>query len=143
MVEFPDGAVIAQLSSPDMRLPIQYALTYPERQPNPDLPHLDWETLQKLDFEPPDTGRFPCLRLAIEAGKQGSTYPAVLCAADEIAVALFLEGRLKFTDIPTIIEATLAAHTPPASSLSLDDILGADAWAREKAWSVATGEPPC
>ena len=143
LVEFADGAVKAQLGCPDMRLPIQYALTYPEREPNPELPRLDWATLRKLDFAPPDTDRFPCLKLAIEAGKRGSTYPAVLCAADEIAVALFLEDRLKFTDIAAVIEGTLAEHNSPTQHPTLEDILAADSWARQTAWRIATGEKPC
>ena len=143
LVEFADGTVKAQLSCPDMRLPIQYALTYPERELNPELPRLDWTTLRKLDFEPPDTERFPCLKLAIEAGEQGATYPAVLCAADEIAVALFLEGRLKFTDIATVIAGTLVEHSPPTRYPTLEDILIADSWARQTARHLATGEKPC
>jgi 1-deoxy-D-xylulose-5-phosphate reductoisomerase len=142
LVEFPDGSVKAQLSYPDMRLPIQYALTYPERLPNPRLPRLDWESLTNLTFEPPDPDRFPCLKLAIEAGKKGGTYPAVLCTADEIAVALFLSGRIKFTDIARLVAGALEQHRPVARP-SLEEILAADTWARGKASQLATGDRSC
>ena len=99
MVEFADGAIKAQLGAPDMRLPIQYALSHPERWSNEALPKLDFTKINRFDFEQPDYDRFPCLRLAIEAGKKGGTYPTALCAADEVAVEMFLEGRIKFTDI--------------------------------------------
>jgi 1-deoxy-D-xylulose-5-phosphate reductoisomerase len=135
MVEFADGSVKAQLSCPDMRLPIQYALTYPDRPANDSLPRLDWKHFANLTFEPPDTNRFPCLRLAIEAGKKGGTYPAVLCAADEVAVGLFLAGRLDFTDIPRLIVRTLEKHTN-ISHPSLEDIMAAGNWAREKALAL-------
>jgi 1-deoxy-D-xylulose-5-phosphate reductoisomerase len=131
MVEFPDGSVKAQLSCPDMRLPIQYALTYPDRTANDSLPRLDWKHFADLTFEPPDTVRFPCLRLAIEAGKKGGTYPAVLCAADEVAVELFLAGSIIFTDISRLVERTLAKHSD-ISHPSLADIMAADNWARQK-----------
>jgi 1-deoxy-D-xylulose-5-phosphate reductoisomerase len=131
MVEFVDGSVKAQLSCPDMRLPIQYALTYPDRTANDSLPRLDWKHFADLTFEPPDTVRFPCLRLAIEAGKKGGTYPAVLCAADEVAVELFLAGSIIFTDISRLVERTLAKHSD-ISHPSLADIMVADNWARQK-----------
>ena len=129
MVEFADGAIKAQLGFPDMRLPIQYALTYPERVPNGTLPALDWSTVSSLTFEAPDTDRFPCLRLAIEAGRQGGTAPAVLCAAGEAAVNLFLARRLPFMRIPALIEAALEKHDA-VSHPSIEDILAADVWAR-------------
>src|SRR3989338_8274757 len=94
MVEFIDGSVKAQLSYPDMRLPIQYALSFPERLVNANLRKLDWGEIKNLTFDNPDTDIFPCLKLAIEAGKQGGTCPAVLCAADEEAVELFLSGNI-------------------------------------------------
>ncbi len=112
MVEFGDGAIKAQLGAPDMRLPIQYALSYPERLENNALPRVDFSRVRQLEFEKPDNIRFPCLALAVEAGGKGGTYPAALCAADEAAVELFLEGRLKFSDIPRLIEAVLEAHRP-------------------------------
>jgi len=131
MVEFADGSIKAQLSQPDMRLPIQYALSYPERLTNPHLPRLDWENMPELTFEPPDFDAFPCLRLAIEAGKQGGTYPAALCGADEIAVQQFLAGKIKFTDIPKLVEQTLDEHKAETRP-TLEDIVAADDWARDK-----------
>jgi len=125
MVEFVDGSIKAQLSYPDMRLPIQYALSYPERLPNPGLPRIDWSLVKSLDFEPPDYDKFPCLRLAIEAGKQGGTYPAVLCAVDEVAVELFLAERIRFMDIAGAIERTLEQHQP-ISKPGLEEIEAAD-----------------
>jgi len=131
MVEFIDGSVKAQLSYPDMRLPIQYALSYPERLPNPHLPRLNWSTINNLTFEPPDFDTFPCLKLAIEAGKKGGTYPAVLCAADETAVDLFLSQHIKFTAIANLVEQTLEQHQSLAHP-TLEEILAADTWARQK-----------
>jgi len=131
MVEFADGSVKAQLGQPDMRLPIQYALSYPERLGNPQLPHLDWDTIKELNFEPPDFDAFPCLKLAIEAGKKGGTCPAALCAADEVAVELFLSKRIKFTDIPQLVGQALEEHKSIAHP-TLEEILAADSQAREK-----------
>jgi len=131
MVEFIDGSIKAQLGYPDMRLPIQYALSYPERLSNPQLPRLDWSRINNLTFEQPNFDVFPCLTLAIEAGKKGGTYPAVLCAADEVAVELFLSERIKFTDIPNLVEQTLEQHQAIVHP-TLEEILAADAWAREK-----------
>ncbi|MFH0846454.1 MAG: 1-deoxy-D-xylulose-5-phosphate reductoisomerase [Chloroflexota bacterium] len=138
MVVFPDGAVKGQLSYPDMRLPIQYALTYPERTANPELPELDWNKIKHLNLETPDTAAFPCLNLAIEAGKKGGTYPAVLCGADEVAVALFLDRQIKFTDIPYLIDETLSRHQSTSSPV-LEEIIAADSWAREQAGKLAAG----
>jgi 1-deoxy-D-xylulose-5-phosphate reductoisomerase len=131
MVEFADGSVKAQLGEPDMRLPIQYALSYPERLANPHLPRLDFEDIRELTFEPPDFDSFPCLRIAAEAGKQGGTYPAVLCGADEIAVQRFLLGKIKFTDIPKLVEQALDEHKA-VTRPTLEEILAADEWARDK-----------
>ena len=131
MVEFIDGSIKAQLSYPDMRLPIQYALSYPERLANPQLPKIDWGEIASLTFEQPDVDTFPCLKLAIEAGKKGDTYPAVLCAADEVAVELFLSRSIKFTDIASLVEQTLIEHKPVAKP-ALDEIIQADDWARQK-----------
>jgi 1-deoxy-D-xylulose-5-phosphate reductoisomerase len=142
MVEFVDGSIKAQLSYPDMRLPIQYALTYPDRLPNPQLPRVNWDEINHLAFAPPDFGTFPCLRLAIEVGKTGGTCPAVLCAADEVAVELFLLRRIKFTDIASFIERTLEKHQPIAHP-SIKEILAADAWAREETMKLARGESLC
>ncbi len=138
MVEFIDGSIKAQLSYPDMRLPIQYALSYPERFINPQLPRIDWNRVKNLDFEPPDYAKFPCLRLAIEAGKQGGTYPAVLCAADEVTVELFIAGRILFKDIASSIEWTLERHRS-ISNPGLEEIEAADNWARETLLKTASG----
>ena len=141
MVEFVDGSIKAQLSYPDMRLPIQYALSYPERLPNSALPKLDWSSIASLTFAQPDLNTFPCLRLGIEAGKSGGTYPAVLCAADEVAVNLFLAQRIKFIDIPSLIEQTLEQHKAIAQP-SLEEIVAADAWASEKVRQLAAKNKP-
>ena len=130
MVEFTDGSLKAQLSWPDMRLPIQYALSYPRRWPNSELPRLDWNKINSLSFEAVDYDKFPCLKLAVEAGKSGGTYPAVLCAADEVAVELFLSHKIGFTDIAKIVQETLEQHRN-ISRPSLEEILAADDWARE------------
>jgi 1-deoxy-D-xylulose-5-phosphate reductoisomerase len=136
MVEFTDGSVKAQLSRPDMRFPIQYALSFPDRLPNAELPRLDWDSFSDLLFEQPDMAKFPCLDLAIEAGKKDGTYPAVLCTADEVAVDLFLAGRIKFTGISTIIAGVLEKHSGIAHP-SIDDIIAADSWARAAALKLA------
>ena len=138
MVEFMDGSLKAQLSSPDMRLPIQYALSYPRRWSNSELPRLDWNKINSLNFEPVDYDRFPCLKLAVDAGKSGGTYPAVLCAADEVAVELFLSHRISFTDIAKIVQKTLEQHRN-ISQPSLEEILAADDWARECAARLSLG----
>jgi len=129
-VEFIDGSVKAQLARPDMRLPIQYALSYPDRLSNPGLPRIEWDRLKELTFEPPDIDKFPCLKLAIEAGTTGGTMPTVLCAADELAVDLFQQKKIAFTDIARLVSQTIEAHRPVDAS-SLENILLADAWARE------------
>ena len=130
-VEFVDGSIKAQLSPPDMRLPIQYALFYPQRPPS-ELPRLDFSNIGPLTFEAPDLEKFPCLRLALEAGQKKGTYPAVLAAADEVAVELFLEQRIGFLDIATLVEEALRQHQSIPHP-SLEEILAADAWTREKA----------
>ncbi len=135
MVEFADGSVKAQLSYPDMRLPIQYALSYPERLSNPQLPKLDWNNFKDLTFKQPDFDTFPCLRLAIEAGKAGGTCPAVLCGADEAAVELFLSRRIGFTDIAGLVEQVLSEHET-AHNPSLEEIMASDSWAREKVSNI-------
>jgi 1-deoxy-D-xylulose-5-phosphate reductoisomerase len=142
MVEFADGSVKAQLSYPDMRLPIQYALTYPERLPNPELPRIDWDKITELTFEQPDLNKFPCLKLAMEAGRTGGTRPCVLCAADEVAVDLFLSGAIGFTDIARLVQQVLAEHQTIAQP-TLEDILAADAWARQLVSKLARGVAPC
>ncbi len=110
MVEFEDGSTKAQLGVPDMRVPIQYALGYPDHLPYAELPRLDWSQTLELRFQPPELERFPCLRLAWEAGRQGGTYPTVLSAADEEAVAAFLRDEIGFMDIPRLVEKALEAH---------------------------------
>ncbi len=139
MVEFKDGSVKAQLGVPDMRLPIQHALSYPDRPDNAELPRLDWAKIRELTFEPPDFDRFPCLRLAIEAGREGGTRPAVLCAADEAAVDLFLAGRIKFTDIPRLVARALEKHRQ-VNHPSIEDIMAADKWGRDTVLNLAGRE---
>ncbi len=142
MVEFIDGSIKAQLSYPDMRLPIQYALSYPDRLPNPQFRRLDWSNIKNLTLEQPDFDTFPCLKLAIEAGKRGGTCPAALCAADEVAVELFLSQRIKFTDIAKLVEQTLAEHKTTAHP-TLEEIMAADTWAREKVKQLIGGDNLC
>jgi 1-deoxy-D-xylulose-5-phosphate reductoisomerase len=129
MVEFVDGSVLAQLGRPDMRLPIQYALSYPDRWPA-DFSRLDFTALAGLTFQPPDTDRFPALAMGYEAGRLGGTAPCVFNAANEAAVNAFLGGEIPFTAIAASIRAALDAHTViPAPALA--DLYAADAWARE------------
>jgi 1-deoxy-D-xylulose-5-phosphate reductoisomerase len=130
MVEFEDGSFIAQLGVTDMRLPIQYALTYPERC-DPGLPPLDLASPLTLDFHPPDFDRFPCLALAYHALELGGTAPAVLNAANEVAVAAYLQERVGFLRIPEMLSETLSRHQP-GPARELDAVLAADRWAREE-----------
>ena len=134
MAEFTDGSTIAQLSMPDMRLPIGYALAYPARIGTP-FGRIDWSTLRRLDFEPPDTATFRCLPLAYAAGRLGSTAPAWLSAANEVAVDAFLQGRIRWHQIAEVNEATLERYEPSADS-TVDDIVAADARARVVAQEV-------
>jgi len=131
MVEFVDGTVLAQLGVTDMRMPIQYALSHPERW-EAAIPGLDLTRSLHLDFEQPDHARFPCLGLAGKALEAGGSAPAVLNAANEEAVAAFLDGRIPFPGIPESIMEVLESH-PPAAVARLEDVLAADAWARERA----------
>jgi 1-deoxy-D-xylulose-5-phosphate reductoisomerase len=142
MVEFADGSIKAQLSYPDMRLPIQYALSYPDRLPNPQLPRLDWGNVKSLTFELPDLDTFPCLRLAVEAGEKGGTYPTVLCAADEVAVELFLSRRIGFSDIARLIEKVLERHRN-IDCPDMEQIMAADAWARKEILGLVNGDNRC
>jgi len=129
MVEFVDGSTIAQLSPPDMRTPIQFALTYPDRTDGVGR-RMDWSESVSLHFEPPDLGRFPALRLAQDVAERGGTLGAVFNAANEVAVDAFTSGNVPFGEISRLIELTIRAHrVQPASSL--DDLLEADRWARE------------
>ena len=128
MIELVDGSIIAQLGVTDMRHAIQYALTYPDRMTS-QLPPLDLATLSKLEFFPPDSEKFPCLKLAYRALRTGGTMPAVLNAANEVAVAAFLAEKISFGDIPRLIQSACDAHqVEPA--LSLNVVLSADQWAR-------------
>ncbi len=131
LVEFVDGSQIAQLGLADMRLPIQYALTYPERIARPNC-RLALADVSALHFEAPDDERFPSLQIARDAGIAGNTYPTVLSAADDVAVEAFLSSGLHFVDIPRVVQATLDRHVPE-SSLTLESIAASDAWARATA----------
>jgi 1-deoxy-D-xylulose-5-phosphate reductoisomerase len=137
VVQLNDGASLAHLGHPDMRVPISYALNYPERA-DVEVPTLDLAATAELSFERPDLDAFPCLRLAREAGEAGGTAPCVLNAANEVAVAGFLDGRLAFTGIPEVIEGALEAVTATAPS-HFDDLYAADAAAREEAGRLITG----
>ncbi len=135
MVEFIDGSVLAQLGLTDMRIPIQYALSYPERWRCP-LPSLDLQTLSRLEFLRPDYEKFQCLGLAYRALRAGGTAPAVLNAANEIAVESFLSDHIRFNDIPRIIASVLDAHARKEAT-TLSSVLEADAWARNTASGLA------
>ncbi len=137
MVEFADGSVKAQLGPPSMRLPIQYALFYPLRRPNDGLvPRLDTGIAHALDFQPLEPERYPCFGLALETAQRGQTYPAVLSAADEVAVNAFLAGQIGFGDIYRVVESVIAAHRP-SPGRELADLLEADAWATRQAQKIA------
>jgi len=136
MIEMIDGSIIAQMGVTDMRLMIQYALTYPDRLPT-DLPALGLDKLSRLEFFEPDFERFPCLRLAYEAMRAGGTMPAALSAANEIAVASFLGREIRFMDIPRVIEATMEAHEIQSCS-SIEAVLEADRWARAYAGQLTS-----
>jgi 1-deoxy-D-xylulose-5-phosphate reductoisomerase len=131
MVEYQDGAVVAQLGMPDMKGPIAYALTYPERLADVS-PDLDLARVGALTFEEPDTDRFPCLAYAFDALGAGGTMPAVLSAANEVAVGCFLEGKIGYGDIARVIRSTMDSHTP-APVRTVEDALAADHWARGEA----------
>jgi len=137
MVEFSDASTIAQLSMPDMRLPIAYALAWPERSSVP-FGRIDWSSLGSLDFDAPDRATFRCLDLAYQAGRAGGTAPAALSAANEVAVEAFLAGRISWSVIPDVVSAVLDEHAvhPPTS---VEDVIGADRSARESAstWLAA------
>jgi 1-deoxy-D-xylulose-5-phosphate reductoisomerase len=130
MVEFADGTLKAQLGPTSMGQPIQHALFYPERQKNDDLPKLDAVTMGSLTFEEMDPTLYPCFELALEYGMKGGTYPAALAGADEAAVALFLNGGIKFTQIPDLVAETLSAHQSIATP-TIDDTIEAARWATE------------
>jgi 1-deoxy-D-xylulose-5-phosphate reductoisomerase len=131
MVEYVDGSVIAQMSNPDMKLPIQYALTYPDRKVLGVKP-LNLAQVSKLEFYQPDFTKFPCLKLAYLAAKKGFAMPAVMSAANESAVAAFLSRQIKFTDISKIVEKTMKAYKLKKTD-KIDDYIKASDWAKKHA----------
>ena len=137
MIELTDGSILAQLGITDMRLPIQYAFSYPERWPAP-VPSLDLARAGRLEFDTPDTQAFPCLRLAYRALEAERSLPVVLNAANEVAVARFLDGRIGFTSIPVVIERTMDAHRP-AEVTTLAQVRAVNDWAREYSLEIARG----
>ena len=140
MVEFRDGAVVAQLSLPDMRLPIGYALSYPARL-GTAFGAIDWAQLSVLEFEPPDRTTFPCLDLAYRAGQAGDLAPAWLNAANEVAVEAFLAGRISWAAISEVVAGTLDSYDAPGLAVdrTVDEVLEADARARRLASRVVAG----
>jgi 1-deoxy-D-xylulose-5-phosphate reductoisomerase len=136
MVEFADGSTLAQLSPPDMRLPIALALGWPDRVPGTQQP-MDWTVAQTLTFEPLDEAAFPAVQLAREVGATGGTAPGVYNAANEEAVEAFRAGRLRFTEIIDTVAAVVSEHQPVRNSLSVDDVLEAETWARARARQLA------
>ena len=137
MVEYIDGSIVAQMGIPDMRIPISYALSFPHRLPMP-LPPLDLSQRGGLTFLSPDLERFPCLRLAYRSIEIGETMPAILNAANEVAVNAFLGGSLKFTEIPLLLQRVMEEHEVK-SVHTIEDILRADQWAREKSRTILEG----
>ena len=135
-VEFHDGSVKAQMAPPDMRLPLQYAIFYPKRLSSNWTNGFDIARIGSLDFSPLDESRYPCYRTGLNAGMAGGTYPAALCAADDVAVELFLEGRIGFLDIPRLVDRVLEEHLP-GNETSLDDVLGAADWAGQRVRELA------
>jgi len=136
MVSYNDGSVLAQLGNPDMRIPIAHAMAWPERM-NSGVAALDLFDVAQLDFERPDMERFPCLQLAYTAGETGGTSPAILNAANEIAVQGFLDKKIRFTDIPDIISRTMEQSTIENSE-TLEAVLAADDAARETAMALVS-----
>jgi 1-deoxy-D-xylulose-5-phosphate reductoisomerase len=136
LVEFIDGSILAQLSVTDMRVPIRYALSYPERVASNNH-SFDWEKLGVLEFYEPDVKRFPCLRLAFEAMEQGGSYPCALNAADEVAVAAFLERRISFGAIPRVVEDVLGS-VPSRRFHAIEDVLEHDRLCRDRACKSLT-----
>jgi 1-deoxy-D-xylulose-5-phosphate reductoisomerase len=129
-INLKDSTLIAIMSMPDMRIPILYALSYPERVET-GWERLDLLSLGEITFEPPDIEKFPALKIAMESGRKGLTYPVVLNASDEIAVELFLKGEIGFTDIPRLVEEVLSRHTPTVPD-SIETVMTVDSWAREE-----------
>jgi 1-deoxy-D-xylulose-5-phosphate reductoisomerase len=141
MVEYVDGSMVAQMGITDMKIPISYALSFPERLPL-NLPRLDLSRNEALHFFQPDPERFPCLQLAYQAIEIGETMPAVLNAANEIAVNTFLEGSLKFTEIPLFLQRVMGEYEVKAVH-TVEDILKADHWARERSKAILEGRKTC
>src|SRR6185503_15869979 len=137
MIELVDGSIVAQLGVTDMKLPIQYAFSYPERWRAP-LPSLDLARAGRLEFDVPDTDAFPCLRLAYRALEAERSLPVVLNAANEVAVSRFLDGKIGFRSIPQVIELTMDAHRP-AQVAALAEVRAVDQWAREYSQELARG----
>jgi 1-deoxy-D-xylulose-5-phosphate reductoisomerase len=141
MVEYIDGSIVSQMGIADMRVPISYALAYPERL-SLTLPRLDLPQREGLTFFAPDPQRFPCLKLAYDAIEIGETMPTILNAANEVAVSGFLEGALPFTKIPTLIQRVMEEHeVKPAQTI--ENILRADHWARERSKAILEGGKLC
>ena len=140
MVELADGSVKAQMGPPDMRLPIQYSMFYPTRLANQQIPRLDITVPHSLNFMPLEPSRYPCFNLAVDAGKRGGTYPAVLSGADETAVQLFLEGQIGFMDIFRTVEKVLEDHISSDAG-NLEEIMEADRWAKARAREVSQALP--
>jgi 1-deoxy-D-xylulose-5-phosphate reductoisomerase len=141
MVEYIDGSIVAQMGITDMRIPISYALSYPERL-GLNLPSLDLSKSEALTFSHPDSERFPCLKLAYQSIEIGETMPAVLNAVNEVAVNAFLDGTIRFTEIPLLIRQAMESHEiKPVHTV--EDILRADQWAREKTRTLLGGKRPC
>jgi 1-deoxy-D-xylulose-5-phosphate reductoisomerase len=135
MVEFVDGSVKAQISNPDMRIPIQYALLHPERVENNTVKKFDPLETSNLTFSTYDPSRYPCFQLALEIGMRGATWPAVLCGADEAAVELFLSGQIGFLEIEDVIRVVTNRHKPKQQPTATD-ILYAASWASEQAFDI-------
>ncbi len=140
LVEFADGAMLAQLSHPDMRLPIQYALTHPQRVKT-KIRRLELSDVGTLNFAAPDFSRFPCLKLAIDAGKRGGTAPTALSSANEVAVRAFIDKQISFLTIPKVVAAVLKKHNV-RNKPSLTDVWEVDAWAREEAQEIIKSRGP-
>ena len=136
MVEFTDGSMKAQMGAPDMRLPIQYAMFYPQRMASDEIPRFNPISTGSLTFEEMNPERYPCFVTALEAGHAGGTYPTVLSASDETAVNLFLQGRIGFADIHRLVASALERHES-ISRPTLEDILSADEWARQAVLSAS------
>ena len=138
LVEFTDSSIIAQVGLPDMRLPIQYALSYPRRLPNPNLKRLNVANCQDLTFREIDEEFYPCFKIGVNAGKTGGTAPAVMNAANEVAMTAFLDKKIKFLQISQIVDSVVKAHSVERNP-SLRDVLNADAWARNNAQKLISG----